>query len=262
MDDAPVSIIEREKDNKIKKEDIAFKPKLGLVPDFDVPVFLPDLIGVADIVFNQQVLSIAPSSSIEMLIDLPDIVENSNIVQSNNQTVESYQKIPNTIPNNVSSFTSINENQIKNDAIFTENKDANEERHDKSEEPISIDDMSDIPTDDSRSSLLAQIRNFGGVEKLKDRKGIENRKSESKKKKQEEKETNLAFNMADQLKAALQDRRKYIAGSKSEVITMPKANEHASADLNLNNASLSDKISAMIPEPKEDNSSDSNSDWE
>jgi hypothetical protein len=73
IDDAPMSILERDRiDDRIGKEDIAFKPKLGLVPDFNVPSMLPDLVGIADIEFNQKFTSIAPSSVIDLPEDLPD----------------------------------------------------------------------------------------------------------------------------------------------------------------------------------------------
>ena len=72
--DAPMSILERDRiDDRIGKEDIAFKPKLGLVPDFNVPSMLPDLVGIADIEFNQKFSSIAPSSFIDLPEDLPDV---------------------------------------------------------------------------------------------------------------------------------------------------------------------------------------------
>ena len=55
-----------------RPESYAFKPKLGAVPDFDVPAFLAELSGVADISYAQELPSIAPSNLITD--DLPDLL--------------------------------------------------------------------------------------------------------------------------------------------------------------------------------------------
>lgn len=70
--EAPQSILKGEQMDAVKREDIGFKPKLGDVPDFNVPTFLPELSGIADISYAQELPSIAPSNLITD--DLPDIL--------------------------------------------------------------------------------------------------------------------------------------------------------------------------------------------
>ena len=50
-------------------------PDLGAVPDLDVPVYLPDLPGVAEISFEEAMGSIAPSflPTCDILPELPDL---------------------------------------------------------------------------------------------------------------------------------------------------------------------------------------------
>ena len=61
--------------NQSFSRDQHFSPDLGEVPELDIPVYLPDLPGVADISFDQTIGSIAPSlpSIGDVLPDLPDI---------------------------------------------------------------------------------------------------------------------------------------------------------------------------------------------
>jgi len=72
IDKAPESILQGEKNELTKRENYSFKPKLGNVPDFNVPAFLSELSGVADISYAQELPSIAPSNLITD--DLPDIL--------------------------------------------------------------------------------------------------------------------------------------------------------------------------------------------
>lgn len=69
---APESILQGEQSHFSKGESYTFKPKLGTVPDFNVPAFLSELSGVADISYAQELPSIAPSNLITD--DLPDIL--------------------------------------------------------------------------------------------------------------------------------------------------------------------------------------------
>lgn len=72
IDEAPASILNGEKMDPIKRENITFKPKMENLPDFDVPAFLPGITGVANISYAQEFTTIAPSNFI--LDDLPDIL--------------------------------------------------------------------------------------------------------------------------------------------------------------------------------------------
>ena len=64
IDKAPESILQGEQMEAIKRENITFKPKLGSVPEFNIPTFLAELSGVADIFYAQELPSIAPSNLI------------------------------------------------------------------------------------------------------------------------------------------------------------------------------------------------------
>ena len=114
---------------------------------------------------------------------------------------------------------------------------------------------------------IYSIYNWKTKRKLKNKKklkNIENRKTETKKKKQEEKEANLTFNMADALKTALNDRRKYTADSKSGTIGAPKLTKQESILETHSKNTLLDKITSVV-QPKSDNensSDENNSDWE
>lgn len=72
IDKAPESILQGEQLELNKRENITFKPKLGAVPDFNVPAFLSGLAGVSDIQYAEELPSIAPSNLITD--DLPDIL--------------------------------------------------------------------------------------------------------------------------------------------------------------------------------------------
>jgi hypothetical protein len=82
IDEAPTSILKGEKMDIVKKEDIAFKPKMENLPDFDVPSFLPGISGVADISYAQELPTIAPSNFI--LDDLPDILPDIDVKTNSN----------------------------------------------------------------------------------------------------------------------------------------------------------------------------------
>ena len=89
IDKAPESILQGEQLEINKRENITFKPKLGAVPDFNVPAFLSGLAGVADIQYAEELPSIAPSNLITD--DLPDILP--DIDQGND-----------TLPSNITKF--------------------------------------------------------------------------------------------------------------------------------------------------------------
>lgn len=85
---APESILQGEQSHFNKGESYTFKPKLGLVPDFNVPAFLSELSGVADISYAQELPSIAPSNLITD--DLPDILP--DIVEGRSKTQKPQKK--------------------------------------------------------------------------------------------------------------------------------------------------------------------------
>ena len=246
-----MSILERDKVDDVKKEDFAFKPKLGLVPDFDVPAFLPELAGIADITFNQQVTSIAPSSIIDMPDELPEILvetQPSNSLSSDElkvlKNVETQPiaqpKVVENVPV-IPQISNVNENKL----VVVEKKE---------EIPkIAISLPENVEVSDSRSNLLDQIRSFGGDKtKLKN---IENRKVANKKKKQEQKEANITLSMTD-FKTAINERRKFIADTENE-LGAPKFKEQSS------NNSLLEKIqSVVIPKAPGNKNSDEESDSE
>jgi WAS family protein 1 len=103
--EAPQSILKGEQLETIKKENIGYKPVAGDLPDFNVPNFLPDLVGIADIQYAQDAESIAPSNFITN--DLPDILPDINISIGNN----------NDLPPSITS-ASVNNNAQLNDAFI------------------------------------------------------------------------------------------------------------------------------------------------
>ena len=119
-----------------------------------------------------------------------------------------------------------------------------------------------IPSSDSRSDLLDQIKNFKNS-KLKN---IEEAKKERKKPKPEKVSSGLT--VQDEIRKKLEERRKFMGGSKdksSEPKTQAKANELPSLDRSdkNNGGNVMEKISMMIPEPPKEaikNESD-NDEW-
>jgi hypothetical protein len=90
--DAPPSIMKGEQMSRIKSENLTFKPVLGMVPDFNVlPAFLPDLAGVADLNYSQDLPSIAPSNQADLLSDiLPDVTNSA----SSSNTIQNAATVP------------------------------------------------------------------------------------------------------------------------------------------------------------------------
>ena len=247
-----MSILEREKIDETKKEDFGFKPKLGSVPDFDVPTFLPDLIGIADITFNQQVASIAPSSVIEIPDELPDIAIDTTPIEplksninepptfknAENEIIQLKQPVFNASvppPPPPPMNTNFNSNEAKPIAVKVER----------------VKTVVPPAAEDGISSLLEQIRGFGGNKK--NLKSIEDRKLETKKKKQEEKEANVSVDMADLFKKAMVERRKFIGDPEPDSI--PKIKDSSQVDMMKN--------PTINPFSNDgDSSDDNNSDWE
>jgi hypothetical protein len=118
--------------------------------------------------------------------------------------------------------------------------------------------------------LLSQIRNFGGDKKK--LKNIENRKTETKKKKQEAKESGGLPSLDDALKQALKERRGFMDGSKldkepkksKEKPELPSLEPTTRKEPDENKIGMLDRISIMIPPPPTQNSDDdeSDSEWE
>ena len=98
--EAPMSILKGEQLEGVKKESLSFKPKLGDVPDFNVPAFLPELSGIADISYGQDLPSIAPSNLITNEADiLPEIPNNlpDDIVGQSVSTLATPEALQNSV---------------------------------------------------------------------------------------------------------------------------------------------------------------------
>ena len=237
--EAPQSIIKGEQLDAVKREDIGFKPKLGDVPDFNVPTFLPELSGIADISYSQDFKSIAPSNLITD--DLSNLLPEVNAADS--------------LPADIT----MNSQTLPNPNLGSSGPMGSPPPPPPPPPPPMMGgppppppppppmmggppppppppppmmggpppppppgdlsgELADEPKSepsgaggDSRSDFLSEIRNFGGKKgKLKN---IEDRKKESKQKKVQAKESG-SMTVQEQLKSALKARRGFIDGSK------------------------------------------------
>jgi hypothetical protein len=300
----------------VKRENIAFKPKLGDVPDFDVPTFLPELSGIANISYAQELPSIAPSNLItddlpDILPEItstaslpPDLTSSSVAAQSSALTAPPIPppppppppplpmqggpvppppplppmlggpppppplppmlggppappappmpSIPPPPPPPIPPSFSGDASEIKS--------------------PQASSSINDSESGDPHNELLNAIRNFGGDKsKLK---SIEDRKKDTKRKKQVAKETGY-MDINEHLKVALKARRGFIDGSKLENDTASTSKKDELPNLNTTTTPTDGnetppkrdtmaEISKMIPPPpiaQNEANDDSDSEW-
>lgn len=244
IDEAPASILNGEKIDPIKRENITFKPKLENLPEFNVPELLPGISGVANISYAQDLPTIAPSNFI--LDDLPDILPDVNKSKSDNILPENIVN-SNTLPQIDTSLSApagpaaslpppppspppppalLNSPPPPPPPLppsgppLAPPPPPPPPPMDFSAPPPPQAPLSDgdgrpqeaskkTSDGDVRNDLLAAIRNFGG-EKTKLKK-IEERKSEAKKQKQESKGSGMT--VQEELASKLKSRRVFMGGS-------------------------------------------------
>lgn len=222
--EAPLSILKGDQMEGLKKESLTYKPELGLVPDFNVPAFLPELSGIADLTYAQELPSIAPSNLITD--DLPDILPEINTAN---------------LPEEITSLPSISVSTLNTNINIAPppppppptmsfsppppppppmviQASSSAPPPPPPPPPMAVEERESVPVgndepEDTRNELLNAIRGFaGGKSKLKT---IENRKKDNKQKKKEAKETgNLS--LTDHLKQQLAIRRQFMDVKKEE----------------------------------------------
>ncbi|CAF0765018.1 unnamed protein product [Brachionus calyciflorus] len=240
--EAPMSILKGEQLETVKKENLTFKPKLGDVPDFNVPAFLPDLSGIADISYAQDLPSIAPSNLIvndlaDILPEIPSGILPEDIINqpvvSTNQSISSTVAPPPPPPPPMMADLSSMPPPPPPPPIL--NISTNAPPPPPPPPPLGLPppppppplslDMPPAPPvpkteprvvqpepEDPHNELMNAIRNFGGDKsKLKLTKNIEDRKTEKKKKEQAAKEIGGSLSIMDQIKLEMEKRRKFIA---------------------------------------------------
>ena len=272
------------------------------MPDFNVPTFLPELTGIADIQYAQELPSIVPSNLITD--DLPDILPDVGGGSTTNSIV-------NELPPSIDSFVqSSANNSLPSVTSFgapvppppppppppplmfnapstgappppppppPPNFGAPMPPPPPPPTLIANDDTATVVAaepknssyvPDARSSLLDEIRN---LDKKKLNK-IEERKIEKKRGEQQIKESGGSMGLMDMLKQKLGERRKVIApssdgpaaASAAKNMTTPAQSEDANTGNN-----MLDNISKMIPPPPsvardaiDDGQNSDNSDWD
>jgi WAS family protein 1 len=83
LGEAPTSLIQNERVMRGAEYDIRYRPEVAPMSDFDVPINLPDLEGIANITYTgDQGESIAPSANnvaLESIPDLPDVIPDGTV---------------------------------------------------------------------------------------------------------------------------------------------------------------------------------------
>jgi WAS protein family homolog 1 len=230
--------------NKTHGENFHYLPSFNEAPEFEFPVDLPDLEGIAnDISFSMpdEEIMFPSFRGINIVNDLPNVsdlieAESSRKVSDENKVVEVKQDpviAPPSIPVNIPLPPPIPSNFVPPPPppppmIPTSN-----------ETPKST----PLPNVDSaRSNLMDAIRKAGGKAKLKSIPAADEQVPEQIKKKKPA--AAPAMDLMSDLHEKLRLRRKGIAGSKEAKKEKP---------------SILNKLSAIIPPPKKDDNSDSDS---
>ncbi|XP_067129028.1 WASH complex subunit 1-like [Centruroides vittatus] len=260
---APITITQRDQLEKSEKESYNYNPGMGVVPEMDVPLALPDLPGVADDVHYSADLgpSIAPSLP---LPDLPTIVPESPVelhhpppppplgsFETSSVTKQSAPPPPPPPPAPPAASVPVGPPSAGPPAPppppppppppapteVTENDNLSQGPQESKQLVNGVPEAVKNPGD-ARANLLESIRQAGGKTKLK---SVKERKIEVKKKKQEEKAGASSGDLMVDLFNKLQMRRKGISGRTNSVNEGGQDQDPATSPM--------ERVLNMIPPP-------------